>query len=161
MADGISGEVDLFGDPVIVREAKVGRPSHERTPENVKRVSMLFALGRSVAEVALAMNITQPTLRKHYFSEVQQREAMLFKLEAEGLGRLLDQARDGNTAATKALLARCDDVRMSRKAASLPKERRDRAEKDKPIGKKEKAQQDALGVAGKFAPRSGPAEMVN
>ena len=78
-----SGDVDLFGDPVVYREPKRGRPEHVRTHRIAAKISLLFAMGRSVADVAKAVGITQPTLRKHYFSEVQQRDAMLLKLVRE------------------------------------------------------------------------------
>ena len=159
MDQGISGEVDLFGCPVLIRESKRGRPVHERTPENAKRVSMLFAMGRDVADVALAMGLSQPTLRKHYFSEVEQRKAMLDRLEADQLAKLFDQSENGSTAATKALLDRCDDARSARFAAAVIKDRRPT---DKPAakGKKEQQREAADNVAGRFAPREAPSLLM-
>lgn len=156
----ILGEVDLFGCPVLVREAKRGRPEHVRTPENAKRVSMLFAMGRDVADVALAMGISQPTLRKHYFSEVEQRKALLDRLEADQLAKLFDQSANGSTAATKALLDRCDDARAARFAAAVIKDRRPA---DKPVakGKKEQQREAAGSVAGRFGPREAPPSLIN
>ncbi|MBB3034044.1 hypothetical protein [Alteriqipengyuania lutimaris] len=154
--DENSGVVDLFGDPVIIRNAKRGRPEHVRTDEKAKRVSMLFAMGRDVKQVAAALGITQPTLRKHYFSEVQQREAMLDKVEAAQLAKLWEQSEAGSTSATKALLDRCDDVRNARRASAVIKDRRE--PKAKPASKGVKAQriEDAGKVEGVFAPRPAP-----
>ncbi|WP_370179916.1 hypothetical protein [Alteriqipengyuania sp.] len=154
-----SGAVDLFGDPVIVRDAKRGRPEHVRTDEKAKRVSMLFAVGRSVKEVAAAMGITQPTLRKHYFSEVQQREAMLDKVEAAQLAKLWEQSEGGSTSATKALLDRCDDARNARRAAEVIKDRREPKTKVPPKGVKAQRFEQAAKVEGMFAPRPAPSEI--
>jgi hypothetical protein len=152
---GIQGGVDLFGCPIILREALRGRPPHVRTDEIAKRVSMLFVLGRSVADVAAAIGVTQPTLRKHYFSEVQQRTAMLDRLEADQMAKLFDQSAAGSTSATKALLDRCDDARSARLAGSVIKDR-SQPERTVPKGKKEQ-QRDAAGqIEGLYAPREAP-----
>ncbi len=156
MGQETQGPVDLFGCPVILREAKRGRPPHARSEEIAKRVSMLFALGRSVADVAAAIGVTQPTLRKHYFSEVRQRDAMLDRLEADQMAKLFDQSAAGSTSATKALLDRCDDARAARFAAAVVKDRR---QSDKPAakGKKEQQREAAGNVGGRYAPREAPA----
>lgn len=160
MDQGILGEVDLFGCPVLVREAKRGRPEHVRTPENAKRVSMLFAMRREVAEVALAMGISQPTLRKHYFSEVQQREAMLDRLEADQLAKLFDQSANGSTAATKALLDRCDDVRAARRLAKAHRDNGAVKPVAQPkLGKKEAADRAAREQVSIFTPPPPPATL--
>lgn len=155
-----SGAVDLFGCPVLIREAKRGRPEHVRTDEIAKRISMLFAMGRTVEAVASAVGVTQPTLRKHYFSEVQQRQALLDRLEADQLAKLFDQSAGGSTSATKALLDRCDDARAARFAAAVVKDRR-QADKPAPKGKKEQQREAAGNVAGHFAPRDAPASLLN
>ena len=160
MDQEFSGEVDLFGCPVLVREAKRGRPEHVRTPEIAKRVSMLFAIGRTVEAVAAAIGVTQPTLRKHYFSEVQQRQALLDRLEADQLAKLFDQSANGRTAATKLLLDRCDDARAARFAAAVVKDRR-QSDKPAPKGKKEQQREAAGNVAGHYAPREAPAMLIN
>ena len=156
-----SGSVDLFGDPLIFKEPKRGRPEHVRTDEKAKRVSMLFAMGRSVKEVAAAMGITQPTLRKHYFSEVEQRDAMLTKVEAAQLAKLWEQSE--STSATKALLDRCDDARNARRTAEVIKDRRESAAKQpakaQPKGVKARRYEEATNVEGMFAPRPAPQQM--
>lgn len=152
---GNSGAVDLFGLPVIERAAKRGRPEHVRSAENANKISLLFALGRSVADAAKALGITQPTLRKHYFSEVEQREAMATRLEADQLLSLHDQARDGNVSAMKELLARLDKAMTAKLSESLPRKRTTEARK----GKKEEAQEAATSVAGLYATREPPSLM--
>lgn len=154
-----SGDVDMFGDPIIYRDAKKGRPAHERTARNANKVSLLFAMGYQVAEVAAALGITQPTLRKHYFSEVQQRDAMRLKLEAEQLVELRDQAQAGKVAAMKELLARIDKAGMLAVARSVKKRKAPEAEKQAPRGKKEQQKIDAGAVGGIFATRPPPSQV--
>ena len=156
-----SGEVDLFGDPVIVREAKRGRPEHVRTDRNAQKVALLFALGHEVKDVAAALGITQPTLRKHYFSEVQQRDAMRLKLKAEVMVGLFDQAKAGNVGAMKKLLEQVEkgdllalnNAVKNRKTSEAPKQR------PAPVGKKQEMQLAAEGVTGLYEPRPAPSKI--
>lgn len=156
-----SGERDLFGDPVIYRDAGPGRPPHERTAENANKVSLLFAMGRTISEAATALGITQPTLRKHYFSEVAQRDAMLLKLEADQLSRLHAETVKGNVGAMKELMARAD------RASLLGASRRVKARKaDEPVkpaakGKKQEQIAAAENVGGKFGTRAPPPRLIN
>jgi predicted transcriptional regulator len=153
-----SGQVDLFGCPIMIRETKKGRPTHVRSAENANKISILFALGGSVADAARALGITQPTLRKHYFSEVEQRDAMAVRLEASLVAKLFDMAKSGNVGAIKQLLHRHDRAQLARQAASLPGERRAAAEA---IGKKEARAVAASKVEGMYAPRTAPASLIN
>ena len=156
-----SGEVDLFGDPVIIREAKRGRPEHVRTDRNAQKVALLFALGHEVKDVAAALGITQPTLRKHYFSEVQQRDAMRLKLKAEVMVGLFDQAKAGNVGAMKKLLEQVEkgdllalnNAVKNRKTSEAPKQR------PAPVGKKQEMQLAAEGVTGLYEPRPAPSKI--
>lgn len=158
MADReFEGDVDLFGDPVIHREAKRGRPEHVRTRRNASKAALLFAMGRSVAEVADALGITQPTLRKHYFSEVQRRDAMLLKLEGDTLLKLFEAAEGGNVGAMKELMARADKVGLSLLAGSVANRKSSGSQaKVKPKGKKEEQQDAAKGVGGRYGTRPPP-----
>lgn len=154
-----SGGVDLFGDPIIVRNAKRGRPEHERTERNANKVSLLFAMGYEVKDVAAALGITQPTLRKHYFSEVQQRDAMRLKLEAEQLSNLFDSAKDGNVGAMKKLLDRVDRGGLVALSKSVTKRKTpDEVKPKAPLGKKQERQLDAerASEGGLYATRQGP-----
>lgn len=155
-----SEDVDLFGDPVIHRGGKRGRPEHVRTERNANKVSLLFALGHEVKDVAAAIGITQPTLRKHYFSEVSQRTAMQLKLKAEVLAQLFDQAKAGNVGAMKKLLDQAERGELvSLNAAVKNRKTDDKPKKALPVGKKQEQQALAERVEGKFAPRPSP--MIN
>lgn len=156
-----SGEVDLFGDPVIFREAKRGRPEHVRTDRNAQKVALLFALGHEVKDVAAALGITQPTLRKHYFSEVQQREAMRLKLKAEVMAGLFDQAKAGNVGAMKKLLDQVEKGELLALSSAVKNRKTPDAPKPRtvPVGKKQELQLAAEGVTGIYEPRPAPSKI--
>ncbi len=90
---------DLFGDPVPSNWGGRGRPEHIPTQQNRNRVSMLVALGWSNARIAAALYVTQPTLRKHYFSELKFREVARDRLEAGVAMKLWEGVQAGNVSA--------------------------------------------------------------
>jgi hypothetical protein len=145
----------------VYREAKRGRPEHVRTRRNASLAALLFAMGRDVAEVAKALGITQPTLRKHYFSEVQQRDVMLLKLEGDVLLKLFEAAETGNVGAMKELMARADKAGLQLLAGSVTKRGKKAEPKAKPVGKKEEQAAAAKGVGGRFGTREPPPLLVN
>lgn len=93
--------LDLFGDPVSANYGGRGRPCHVPTQQNRNRVSMLVGLGWSNERVAGAMLITLPTLRKHYFSELQQRAVARDRLDARLAMKLWEQVEAGNVGAMR------------------------------------------------------------
>lgn len=92
---------DLFGDPVPANWGQRGRPEHVPTQQNRNRVSLLVAMGWSTARIAAALYITQPTLRKHYFSELKFREVARDRLVAQLGVKLLDGVNAGNVSAIR------------------------------------------------------------
>ncbi len=92
---------DLFGDPVPANWGGRGRPEHVPTQQNRNRVSLLVALGWGNARVAAALFITQPTLRRHYFSELKFREVARDRLVAQLGVKLLDGVNAGNVSAIR------------------------------------------------------------
>jgi hypothetical protein len=90
---------DLFGDPVPANWGQRGRPEHLASQKNRNRVSMLVAAGWGNARIASALFITQPTLRKHYFSELKFRDVARDRLNANLLTKLWELFMDGNVAA--------------------------------------------------------------
>lgn len=96
---------DLFGDPVPENWGQRGRPEHIASQKNRNLVSMLVAWGWSNPRIAAALYITQPTLRKHYFSELKFREVARDRHDAQLGAMLLQQGANGNVAATKLYFA--------------------------------------------------------
>ena len=56
---------DLFGEQILPPRA-VGRPMHSPTGQLRQRVRKLHAEGLNQLEIAAAIGITAPTLRRHY-----------------------------------------------------------------------------------------------
>ena len=144
--------VDLFGDPIVTRREGPGRPEHVWSAENSHKINLLFALGHDVKQAAAAIGITVPTLRKHYFSEVDRRRVAKLRLKASLLMRLNG---DGSVAAIKELFKRIDKVELAQLATDVAG-RGKRADKPKTVGKKDAASLAAKAVGGKFAPRPAP-----
>lgn len=55
---------------------------HVRADRSAQKVPLLLVIGIDVKDLAAALGITQPKRRKHYFSEIRQREAMRLKVKA-------------------------------------------------------------------------------
>ncbi len=136
---------DLFGNPYVEKPVKRGRPQHEVTKQTRNRVSMLVALGWANPRIAAVMGVTLPTLHKHYFYELRQRDVARDRLEVRRLEMAFGLAEQGNVAAMKEfgrLLDRNDTMEAERAFTADPKaEPRKPAEKP---GKKEIEAQRAL-----------------
>lgn len=135
MADEISGAEgfrNLFGEVWFSAARRRGRPAFEWTEENSNKVSMLLAAGWSNERIAgvvidprTGKSISVPTLKRHFRSELQVREAARDRLEAERLLRVWAQAQTGNVGAERLfghLLERNDRMESERKFSSAPKE---------------------------------------
>lgn len=145
MAEEFSGDVDLFGDPYRLPSGKRGRPAHVWTMKNSNKIKLLLALGWSNSRIAGALDITQPTLRKYYFSELRARMIMRDRLDARRFEQMMDAANTGNVAAMKALekmLEKSDLMQMAGKFDPVPEKSPEEA-KSKPLGKKEQQLIDA------------------
>lgn len=129
----MSQDIDLWGDPVPAAAEKRGRPIHEVTDKKRVRVAVLRALNQTNAEIAAAIGITEPTLRKYYAVELRHGFA---QKRAELFIRLWDAVEAGNVSAMRTFLAqteKSDLVQPSiRRPARSPK-----------LGKKEQAAIDA------------------
>lgn len=119
------------------RTRGAGRPEHQPTKETTRRVISLLALNHSAKEVALAIGISVPTLRKKYFSDPRIRAARLV-LKGELMAALVNAAVDGgNVAANDKLWKRIEKAAIeqlpkSMKPAKAPK-----------LGKKQQRNVDA------------------
>jgi len=129
---------DLFGDPVPANWGQRGRPEHVPTQQNRNRVSMLVAMGWSNARIAAALFITQPTLRKHYFSELKFREVARDRLVAGLLTKHWELFMAGNVAAGKEFrdLLKENDLMLYGQTA---RPQQQKPAKEPKLGKKEAA----------------------
>jgi hypothetical protein len=135
---------DLFGDPVPENWGKRGRPQHIRTTENVNKVTMLVALGWGNERIAKAMDITLPTLRKHYFSLLKRlRDTARDRLDAAYAMHLWKQVQEGNAGAMRLWMLFMDrNDRMGAEAAMAAVSADRPGEKS--VGKKVADQQRAI-----------------
>jgi hypothetical protein len=136
--------LDLFGDPVPENKGKRGRPQHVVTQENRNKVNMLLAMGRSNERIANALNVTLPTLRKHYFSELKFRDTARDRLDARLAMTLWGQFQGGNTGAGREFirLLERNDMAFGLRGASTPAPAAD-VERGEKLGKKELANREA------------------
>jgi transcriptional regulator with XRE-family HTH domain len=132
----VDQELDLWGDPIPPRQETRGRPNHVPTDEKRTRIKVLRALNKTDAEIAAAMGISQPTLRKYYFRELK---GGLAQLRAAALVKLWEKAAEGNVAALKAFIAetRHADIDNPQHPPQL------RPRREPPLGKKQQADLDA------------------
>lgn len=153
---------DLLGQPVPRNKGERSRPEHAVTAENLEKAVLLYALRKKDAEVAAALGISIPTLKKHYFSsgdlQAIRRNARAF-VEGELLARLNRDSLGGKTGATEKLLKRLDKAGLD--AVGFRVKERGKAEKPAQLGKKEEQKLAAQRVGGKYGPRSAPAMLIN
>jgi hypothetical protein len=154
LSDADFSGVDLFGDPIQPHADGRGRPEHRWSLENSNKVLLAFARQLSVKEAATAIGVSVPTLRKHYSSELAQREAAALRFEMVQLARLNDGAKAGSVAAEKELGRRLDKAALQQLSEKVIG--RGRVAKPAAIGKKEAALEAAKEAVKKFRPRAGP-----
>lgn len=157
MTDNFSGNFDLFGEPIPARKGKRGRPAHVWTQENSNKINLLFAVGYSIPQAAVALGISEPTFRKHYFHEVEWHDQARMRLKAKLMNSLMTQAEGGSVAAMKELRAIMEKSEMEETAdrrANIA--RSDGAGAARPLGKKEAALEIAMNASGIFAPPAAP-----
>src|SRR5713101_7747703 len=57
---------DLLGDPIPTGRGRPGRPRHAVTKRNMRKFNMLRAAGWTFDQIAEAIGVSRPTLRRHY-----------------------------------------------------------------------------------------------
>jgi hypothetical protein len=159
LADADFREVDLFGDPVMPRHEGRGRPEHVRTLANSNKVLLAFARGLTVKEAATAIGVSVPTLRKHYSSEVAQRDAAAIRFEMVQLTRLNEGAKAGSVSAEKELGRRLEKARIDLLSDQVS--RNARAPKTEKLGKKATMQQAADELRGQYEAPPPPPGLLN
>lgn len=112
-------------------ESKGGRPPFKPSATHRRKVSIAAGAGMSHEEIALGMGISRNTLEKYFEHELS---VGAYQRKLETLDALHKAAKKGNVAAIKAYNA------MTPRAAAPPLE----PEKQKPVGKKEQQQAEAL-----------------
>jgi DNA-binding transcriptional ArsR family regulator len=105
------------------------------TDENRRKVMLLAAFDKNEEQIAAALSITPPTLRKHYFRELRARLEARHRLEGKLLAALAKEVNAGNVSAMDKLFKRLDRHDLATGATSQPT----RQAKPPKKGKKEAA----------------------
>jgi DNA-binding CsgD family transcriptional regulator len=120
-----------------------GRRSYVPTDEEREKVRVLKAGAMSNEAIAVAIGISEPTLSKHFSSDLEIGAA---KVTAEILIARYNSAKAGNVAAQNKLLELAGAVRAQDKRTRAPKK----------MGKKEEQQMAAEKATARFAVREPP-----
>jgi hypothetical protein len=137
-------DFDLFGEPVARGHGRRGRPEHVATRENCNKIVLLLAQDWPLERVANALRITLPTLRKHYFSVLKERDIARDRVEARHIDLLWCQCEQGNVAALKAFRDLMDRTERASAAAKFMDADDDQPRQRKhQLGKKEVAAREA------------------
>lgn len=114
--------------------------------------------GETVEAVALRLGLSEPTLRKYYFRELEQGPALARQVLVE---RMYAKAMDGSVAAARFIREELEKGEAARAAASIAA--REKAAGAAPqakaagkVGKKEERQLAAERVQGLYAPPKPP-----
>lgn len=148
-------DFDLLGDPIPDGFGRRGRPQHIPTADNRRKIVALAAFGMGAEQIASAIGITPPTLRKHYFRELRTLADAKLRLQGKAISKLLAEVDKGNVSAIALLFKRIDKHDMTLLAERTATRGGTASPREK-LGKKAQMKEAAGKVAGKFAPPAGP-----
>lgn len=117
----------------------MARKAHKPTAATRRRVTICAGGGMSHESIAQVLRVDPKTLRKHYESELASGAN---ERRAQVLETLFAQARKGSTSAARLYLRNEPQFEPLSPAAVEPSE----PKPEKPNGKKEQAQADAVGA---------------
>ncbi|MBW8815582.1 MAG: hypothetical protein JF588_19345 [Caulobacterales bacterium] len=149
--------VDLFGEPFPTKAPDPrGRKSHRRSAQLAEKVAVLKATGSSNLEIALLIGLSEPTLRKYYFRELEQGSELIRQVLNE---KIFEKAMGGTVGAQRLALELLEKGR----AVDVAYRRRPDEPEAKPerLGKKAERQAAAEKVAGLFSPGQPPAKLAH
>lgn len=128
-----------------------GRPEFEPSDEQREKVRVLRASSMSQEEIAEALDISVPTLTKHFSFELKIGSA---KVTADVLMARYRSAMGGNVSAQNKLLEQLG-------AGAAAEKVRKREARPAKLGKKEEQQEAAEKIGGKFATPEAPKLVVD
>lgn len=149
MADENEGLSDLWGNPWTPEPDPRGRKRHKRSVQVAENVSVLKATGLTVEAIAARLNLSEPTLRKYYFRELEDGATLAQAVLNEAMWK---KAKDGNVSAAKYIREAFE------KGDAKSAERRVEAREPKaaPMGVKAERQEAAKRIGGRFATPEPP-----
>jgi hypothetical protein len=149
MSDEIEGDVDLWGDPWTPPKDRRGRKRHRWLKQVAENVAVLKASGQTVEVIASRIGLSEPTLRKYYFRELEEGADLAQAVLNEAMWR---KAINGNVSAARYI--REEFGKGPAKAAA--NRVRHREVKEVPMGKKAERQAAAERVGGLYATPAPP-----
>lgn len=152
MADENAGLTDLLGDPWTEARDPRGRKRHKRLVQVAEKVSVLRAAGLTVEQIAARVGLSEPTLRKYYFRELDDGATLAEAVLTEAMWK---KAREGNVSAARFIRETFKQGDAS-EADRRVKGRAVREPREEPLGKKEERLRAAQQVTGRFATPAGP-----
>jgi hypothetical protein len=99
-----TASADLLDDPVSPDRGRRGRPRQLATSTNARNFNALRAAIWTPAQIARALGISAPTLRKHYFAEMKRRPGGGTRPGADRPRGATSRKRDGLVAALESEL---------------------------------------------------------
>lgn len=108
---------------------------------------VLLAVGKTQAQIANALGVSEPVVRQYYSSELKVRAMARDALEAELLVAMVSEAKSGSVGAFKQVQARFDRIDMVERARLAAGEGAERVQPSRVAkGKKDQAKQAAEDV---------------
>ncbi|WP_210526368.1 hypothetical protein [Rubellimicrobium arenae] len=128
-----------MSDEISGPKAKRGRgqPPFEPTEADFDKVHMLLALDWTNEQIANALGISQPTLRKYFSAQIRERDRMRDRVEGERLASLYASAKAGRITAIRELGRVLGSDEAAHEAALNRAASRPAADKAAKLGKKE------------------------
>lgn len=154
MTDENAGAVDLLGDPWTPPRDPRGRKRHKRNAQVAENVALLKASGQTVEAIALRLGISEPTLRKYYFREIEQGADLAEAVLNEAMWK---KALAGNVGAARFIR---ENMKQGEARAASTRVRDRAPPKDAPLGKKAERQAAAERVSGRLAVPTPPPTLV-
>lgn len=139
MAEKSVPAVDLLGDPWSPPRDPRGRKRHRRSPQIAEKIALFRATGLTVEQIATRSGISEPTLRKYYFRELENAAALARSVLTEAM---YDKAKAGVVGAARFLR---EEFERGEVAVPVAKQRPAAAasEATEKLGKKASADRDA------------------
>ncbi|ANM12062.1 hypothetical protein [Rhizobium sp. N324] len=159
----MADDLDLFGNPYHSAGRGQGRPEHVPTEENIINVMVLLASGMKNGEVAKIVGLSTPTLRKHYFHLLKQRDVMAARLKGRLRTAQIQQGLGGNAAALSGALKMLDAVTAEKVNRDMQSKAANKPVAKGYVSKKEQRLDNARAISGggRYAVPAGPRLIAN
>ncbi|MNU34510.1 hypothetical protein D3C71_230930 [compost metagenome] len=154
MGDENAELTDLWGDPWTPPKDRRGRKSHRWLKQVAENVAVLKASGLTVELIASRIGLSEPTLRKYYFRELDEGAGLAQAVLNEAMWK---KALAGNVGAARYIREEFGKGDVKTAANRV----REREQAPVALGKKEERKAAAGRVSGRFATPAAPKLVVS